>query len=108
VLASSAPSVFDSKKLDYREKIYGDLDWNSIPTCKSEGLNVEYLDVARLFHAARVSKDVVAYYVNLLKKVRETPEWKKLMSDGAFNQTFMIGDQYAKWAADTQRSCMGA
>ena len=46
---------------------------------------------------------MVAYYVNLLKKVRETPEWKKLMSDGAFNQTFMIGDQYAKWAADAEK-----
>ena len=25
--------VFDSKKLDYHEKIAGDLSWNSIPTC---------------------------------------------------------------------------
>ena len=34
---------------------------------------------------------------SMFKKVRETPEWKKLMSDGAFNQTFMTGDEYAKW-----------
>jgi tripartite-type tricarboxylate transporter receptor subunit TctC len=32
-----------------------------------------------------------------MKKVRETPEWKQLMHDGAFNQTFMAGDDYAKW-----------
>jgi hypothetical protein len=24
-----------------------------------------------------------------------TPEWKKLMDDGAFNLTFMTGDDYA-------------
>ncbi len=35
--------VFDSKKLDYNEKIQVDLTLNSIPTCKSEGLDVEYL-----------------------------------------------------------------
>ena len=38
-----------------------------------------------------------------MKKVPETPEWKKLMSDGAFNQAFMIGDQCAKWAADAEK-----
>jgi putative tricarboxylic transport membrane protein len=25
------------------------------------------------------------------------------MSDGAFHQTFMIGDQYAKWVADAEK-----
>ena len=95
--------VFDSKKLDYNEKIYNDLDWNSIPTCKSEGLNVEYLMLRGYFMPPGASKDAVAYYVDLFKKVRETPEWKKLMSDGAFNQTFMTGDQYAKWVADAEK-----
>jgi putative tricarboxylic transport membrane protein len=95
--------VFDSKKLDYNEKIYNDQDWNSIPTCKSEGLNVEYLMLRGYFMPPGVSKDAVAYYVDLFKKVRETPEWKKLMSDGAFNQTFMTGDQYAKWVADAEK-----
>ncbi|MGA7734670.1 MAG: tripartite tricarboxylate transporter substrate binding protein, partial [Pseudolabrys sp.] len=95
--------VFDSKNLDYREKIYNDQDWNSIPTCKSEGLNVEYLMLRGYFMPPGVSKDAVAYYVDLFKKVRETPEWKKLMSDGAFNQTFMTGDEFAKWVADAEK-----
>ena len=30
-------------------------------------------------------------------RVRETPEWKTLMSEGAFNNTFMTGEEYAKW-----------
>ena len=46
---------------------------------------------------SNATPDQVAFYVDLLKKVRETPEWKKLMSDGAFNQSFMTGDDYAKW-----------
>jgi tripartite-type tricarboxylate transporter receptor subunit TctC len=50
-----------------------------------------------------VTKDEVAYYVDLLKKVREEPEWKKLMSDGAFNQTTMSGEEYAKWVANAEK-----
>jgi tripartite-type tricarboxylate transporter receptor subunit TctC len=95
--------VFDSKKLDYHDKIAGDLAWDSVPTCKSEGLDVEYLMLRGFFMPGGVTKEQVAYYVDLLKKVRETPEWKKLMSDGAFNQTTMSGDQYAKWVADAEK-----
>ena len=96
--------VFDSKKLDYHEKIAGDAAWDSIPTCKSAGVDVEYLMLRGFFAPPGVSKDAVAYYVDLMKKVRETPEWKKLMSDGAFNQTFMTGDDYAKWVASAEKT----
>ena len=48
---------------------------------------------------AGVSKDVVDFYIDLFKKVRETPEWKKFMQDGAFTQTFMSGKEYADWVA---------
>ena len=73
------------------------MSWSEIPTCKSQGLDVEYLMLRGIFMVPRRNPDQIAYYVDLLKKVRETPEWKKLMSDGAFNQTFMTGDEYAKW-----------
>jgi len=95
--------VFDSKKLDYHDKIAGDLAWDSVPTCKSEGLDVEYLMLRGFFMPGGVTKEQVAYYVDLLKKVREEPEWKKLMSDGAFNQTTMSGDEYVKWVANAEK-----
>jgi putative tricarboxylic transport membrane protein len=95
--------VFDSKKLDYHDKIAGDLAWDSIPTCKSAGVDVEYLMLRGFFMPPGVSKEAVAYYVDLMKKVRETPEWKKLMNDGAYNQTFMSGDQFVKWVADAEK-----
>jgi tripartite-type tricarboxylate transporter receptor subunit TctC len=95
--------VFDSKKLDYRDKIAGDMSWNDIPTCKSAGVDVEYLMLRGFFAPPGVSKEAVAYYVDVLKKVRETPEWKKLMDDGAYNQTFMSGAEYAKWVADAEK-----
>jgi putative tricarboxylic transport membrane protein len=95
--------VFDSKKLDYHDKIAGDMSWNDIPTCKSQGLDVEYLMLRGYFMPPGVTPDEVAYYVDLFKKVRETPEWKKLMNDGAFNQSFMTGAEYTKWVADAEK-----
>src|ERR1051325_11289115 len=41
--------VFDAKPLAYNEKIAGDLAWSSIPTCKSQGLDIEYLMLRGLF-----------------------------------------------------------
>ena len=99
--------VFDSKKLDYSEKIYGDLAWNSIPTCKSEGLDIEYLMLRGFFMPPGVPKDAVDYYVDLFKKVRATPEWKKLMEEGAFNQTTMSGAEYAKWVESAEKTHEG-
>jgi putative tricarboxylic transport membrane protein len=95
--------VFDSKRLDYKDKIAGDMSWNDIPTCKSQGLDIEYLMLRGYFLPAGVSPDAVAYYVDLFKKVRETPEWKKLMDEGAFNQTFLTGADYAKWVSDNEK-----
>ncbi len=95
--------VFDSKPLDYDEKIAGDLAWNSIATCKSQGLDIEYLMLRGIFMTPGATADQVNYYVELFKKVRETPEWKKLMADGAFNQSFMTGADYVKWVTAEEK-----
>ena len=89
--------VFDSKRLAGKEKIAGDMSWSDIPTCKSQGLDIEYLMLRGVFMPAGVPKDAADYYVELFKKVRATPEWAQLMADGAFNQSFMTGADYAKW-----------
>ncbi len=94
--------VFDAKPLPVTDKIVGDLSWSSIPTCKSQGLDVEYLMLRGIFMAPGVTQEQVTYYIDLLKKVRETPEWQQLMKDGAFNPTFMTGDQYRKWVENEE------
>jgi putative tricarboxylic transport membrane protein len=95
--------VFDDKKLVYTEKLAGDMSWSSIPTCKSEGLDMSYLMLRGIFMSPGATKEKVDYYVDLFKKVRETPEWKKLMSDGAFNQSFMTGKEYTDWVAKEEK-----
>ena len=95
--------VFDSKPLDYQDKIAGDQSWSGIPTCKSQGLDIEYLMLRGIFMTPGATPDQIAYYVDLFKKVRETPEWKKLMADGAFNQNFMTGADYVKWVGGEEK-----
>jgi tripartite-type tricarboxylate transporter receptor subunit TctC len=50
-----------------------------------------------IFMPPGVSKDQLEFYVGLLKKVRDTPEWKDYMEKGAFNQTAMSGEDFNKW-----------
>jgi putative tricarboxylic transport membrane protein len=89
--------VFDGKQLAYTDKIANNMSWSDIPTCKSQGLDVEYLMLRGIFTVPGATKDQIDYYVDVLKKVRETPEWKTLMNEGAFNNTLMTGADYAKW-----------
>ncbi len=91
--------VFDSKPLPYNDKIAGDKAWSSIPTCKSQGLDVEYLMLRGFFMTPGATPDQVKFYVDLFQKVRATPEWKDLMNNGAFNQTFMTGKEYVEWVS---------
>jgi tripartite-type tricarboxylate transporter receptor subunit TctC len=45
--------------------------------------------------APGVTPEQVAFYTELLKKVRETPDWKDYMEKGAFNTTTMSGPEFA-------------
>src|SRR5205085_4522370 len=88
--------VFDAKRMPYKEKVTAEQSWADIPSCKEQGLDVEYLMLRGIFMAGGVSADQVAYYVDVLKKVQQTPEWKALMEQGAFNTTSLEGKPYAE------------
>lgn len=101
--------VFDSKRIPLKEKVTTDMAWGDIPTCKEQGLDIEYLMLRGIFMTPGATPDQVAFYIDLFKKVRETQDWKDFMAKGAFNPTFMTGDEYKKWvkdAAETHRTLM--
>jgi putative tricarboxylic transport membrane protein len=89
--------VFDNERMPYKAKITDTMSWNDIPTCKEAGVSVDYVMLRGIFMPAGVTKEQVDFYVDLFKKVRETPDWKKFMEDGAFNPSFMTGQQYVSW-----------
>ena len=93
--------VFDSKPMNYSDIVADGKAWKDIPTCKAEGLDIDYLMLRGIFMAPKATKDQVAFYVDLFKKVRATPEWEEFMKNGAFNTTFMTDADYTKWV-DTE------
>jgi len=96
--------IFDAKRSIYTNKVTATMAWSDIPTCKESGVDVEYQMLRGIFMSPGVTKDQVAFYVGLFQKVRETPDWKKFMEDGAFNQTFMSGDEYVKWIEAAEKT----
>ena len=101
--------VFDSDRMPYKEKIAGDMSWNDIPSCKEAGVPVDYVMLRGIFSTPGIPEDAVKYYVEVFRKVRETPEWKKFMNDGAYNTTSMSGAEFVKWleqAEATHRNLM--
>ena len=89
--------VFDDTRMPYKTKVTATMSWNDIPTCQESGVPTDYVMLRGIFMAPGVTPEQVAFYVNLLQKVRETPEWKKFMEEGAFSQTAMSGKEFAAW-----------
>jgi putative tricarboxylic transport membrane protein len=95
--------VFDKERMPYKEKVTATQSWNDIPTCISQGINVEYTMLRGIFMAPGTTPEQQKYYVDLLTKVRALPEWKEFMVKGAFNQTTMTGPAFADWLGRTEQ-----
>ncbi|RDJ07921.1 Bug family tripartite tricarboxylate transporter substrate binding protein [Rhizobium grahamii] len=86
--------VFKSEKLKSGAKVNGDLGWADIPTCKDTGIAIDNYSMPRtVWLPAGVDADVVQYYADILKKVAETPEWAKYLSDTSQSPAYMSGEQ---------------
>ena len=73
-------------------------DWKTIPTMKeATGKDVSYLMLRGIFMAPGCKPEEVDFYVNMFKKVTETPEWTKYMSDMGLKPAFLSGADYVKW-----------
>jgi tripartite-type tricarboxylate transporter receptor subunit TctC len=94
--------VFDQRRLPAGEKITADMAWSDIPTAREQGLDVQYLMLRGIFAPPGVRPEQVAFYVDLLAKVRATDEWKELMVQGAFNTTAIAGDQFRSWLTEEE------
>lgn len=89
--------VFDEKRLPVTEKMTETMSWSDIPTAKEQGLDVEYLMLRGIFMPGGARPEHVAFYEGLMARVRETPEWRELMIQGAFNTTALTGDAFKSW-----------
>ncbi len=89
--------VFDKERIEYKGKVTDQQSWNDIPTCKEEGLDVQYLMLRAMFLPGKVTEEQKAFYVDLFKKVSQTAEYKDYMEKQALKPAFLTGDALKKF-----------
>jgi putative tricarboxylic transport membrane protein len=89
--------VFDQERMQYKVKVAGDKSWNDVPTCKEEGLDVQYLMLRAMFLPGKVTAEQTAFYVDLFKKVSETAEFKDYLEKQALKPIFLTGADMVKF-----------
>jgi putative tricarboxylic transport membrane protein len=83
--------VFDKERIEYKAKVTDKMSWNDIPSCKEEGLDLQYLMLRALFLPGKVTAEQRAFYVDLFSKVAHTPEYKDYMEKQALKPIFLSG-----------------
>src|SRR5689334_7106959 len=89
--------VFDKERIHYKTKVTDKQSWNDVPTCKEEGLDVQYLMLRAMFLPGKVSADQTAFYVELFRKVSQTAEYKEYMEKQALKPIFLTGKDMLKF-----------
>jgi tripartite-type tricarboxylate transporter receptor subunit TctC len=79
-------------------------DWKDVPTVKEAlGADIQYQMLRGIFGPPGMPKDAVEWYAGFLKKLYDTPEFKKYLSDGALNAAFTTGPEYVKWLEGAEK-----
>ena len=85
--------VFSPERIAYKGKVTDTQSWNDIPTCKESGLDMDYTMLRAMFLPGKVQSDVVAFYVDLMKRLVATPEYKDYMEKQALKPVFLTGKE---------------
>jgi putative tricarboxylic transport membrane protein len=87
----NALCVFDKERISYTTKVTATQSWHDIPTCKEQGLDVQYLMLRAIFLPGKVTREQQAFYVDLFQKVTQTAEYKDYMEKQALKPIFLTG-----------------
>jgi len=78
--------------------------WDTIPTMKeATGVDMSYLMLRGIFGAPGITREQQEYYIGVMKKVTETPEWQKYISDMGLKAAFLTGPDYVKWLEEKEK-----
>ena len=95
--------VLNTKRMPFNDKIVDNMSWNDIPTCVEQGMDAQYLMLRAILMPKGVTREQSDYYVNLMKRVKETPEWKEFINRGAYNDQYLSGGEFAKFLEDDEK-----
>ena len=78
-------------------------EWDKIPPLKEAvGADISYLMLRGIFAPPKIPAEVQAGYIELFKKVTETPEFKKYLADNALKPAFLSGPEYVAWLTEAE------
>lgn len=86
--------VFSHERMSYTQKVTETQSWADVPTCKEQGLGIDQYRFPRtVFLPGGVSDEQRAFYVELMRKVSQTPEFKAYVERSALAPTFLAGQE---------------
>jgi tripartite-type tricarboxylate transporter receptor subunit TctC len=84
--------VFSKERMAPGPKVTATQSWADVPTCKEQGAGIEEYRQPRTVALPPGSPpEAVAFWVGVLKKVTETPEWKDYLEKTAQTGRFLAG-----------------
>ena len=87
--------AFSPKRLPSGPKVTATEGWSDVPTCAEQGLAItQYEQPRTVWLPGKVSAEQTAFYVDLMKKVQATPEWKDYIEKTSQVDTFLTGDTF--------------
>jgi tripartite-type tricarboxylate transporter receptor subunit TctC len=95
--------VFDKERISYKTKVTETQSWNDVPTCKEEGLDMQYLMLRAMFLPGKVTPEQQAFYVDLFQKVTQTAEYKEYMEKQALKPIFLTGKDMLKFLEEDDK-----
>jgi putative tricarboxylic transport membrane protein len=95
--------VFSKDKIGYTSKVTADMSWGDIPTCKEQGVDVQYQMLRAMFLPGKVTGEQTAFYEDLFKKVTQTAEYKDYMEKQALKPVFLTGKDMVRFLEEDDK-----
>ncbi len=90
--------AFSPQRLPKGPNVTATQGWHDIPTCVESGLNIPQFQQPRtVWLPGKVTADQLAFYVDLMRKVQNTPEWKEYIERTSQTDTFLTGAEFEKF-----------
>ncbi|WP_108461073.1 Bug family tripartite tricarboxylate transporter substrate binding protein [Devosia naphthalenivorans] len=97
--------VFSDERMAESEPIHGDMGWHDIPTCAESGIDISAYQMPRtVWLPAGVSDEQLAFYVDVMEKVSQTPEWQEYVANTSQTGRFLAGDDLASFIDNSETS----
>ena len=96
--------VFSKTRLTYTDAVTAGQAWSDIPTCTEAGLPIEKYQMPRTVWLPKgVTDEQVAFYREVLAKVRDTEEWRAWLRRGSQTDAFLSGPELVDYIASDER-----